>query len=108
VSNTYLVKNLSLNLLSVGQLCEFGLELHFSSKGCDVQDPQTCQLIGTSRKIRHLVELLSLYLPPQFMLLLHLSYTPINRFRGKSRIDNKLRSRLVKFTKFNLKETNIF
>lgn len=37
----HLVKNLSLNLLSVSQLCEFGLELHFSSKGCDVQEPQT-------------------------------------------------------------------
>jgi hypothetical protein len=30
MSDTYLVPNLSLNLLYVGQLCELGLELHFS------------------------------------------------------------------------------
>jgi hypothetical protein len=38
VSDTYFVPNISLNLLSVGQLCEFSLELHFSKLGCDVQD----------------------------------------------------------------------
>jgi hypothetical protein len=64
MSNTYLVPNLSLNLLSVGQLCELGLELHFSKRGCDVQDPQTGQLIGTACKIRHLFELSSLHLSP--------------------------------------------
>jgi hypothetical protein len=36
MSNTYLMPNLSLNLLSVGELCELGLELHFSKRGCDV------------------------------------------------------------------------
>jgi hypothetical protein len=36
MSDTYLVSNLSLNLLSVGQLCELGLELHFFKQGCDV------------------------------------------------------------------------
>jgi hypothetical protein len=64
MSDTYLVPNLSLNLLSVGQLCELGLELHFSKRGCDVQDPQTRQLIGTARKIGRLFELSSLHLPP--------------------------------------------
>jgi hypothetical protein len=64
MSDTYLVPNLSLNLLSVGQLCELGLELHFSKRGCDVHDPQTGQLIGTARKIGRLFELSSLHLPP--------------------------------------------
>jgi hypothetical protein len=64
MSDTYLMPNLSLNLLSVGQLCELGLELHFSKRGCDVQDPQTRQLIGTTRKIGRLFELSSLHFPP--------------------------------------------
>jgi hypothetical protein len=41
VSDIYLVPKLSLNLFSVGQLCELGLELKFSNKGVDVQDSQT-------------------------------------------------------------------
>ena len=57
VDNTYLVPQLSLNLFSVGQLCELGLELTFSNKGVDVQDPQTGQLIGTGRKIGRLFQL---------------------------------------------------
>jgi hypothetical protein len=40
VSNTYFVPYLPLNLLSVGQLYELGLELHFPKRGCDLQDPQ--------------------------------------------------------------------
>jgi hypothetical protein len=36
MSDTYLVPNLSLNLLSIGQLCELGLELHFPKRGCEV------------------------------------------------------------------------
>jgi hypothetical protein len=54
---------LSLNLLSVGQLCELGLELKFSNKGVDVQDPQTGQLIGTGRKIGRLFEIAFLQTP---------------------------------------------
>ena len=61
--DTLLVPNLSLNLLSAGQLCELSLELHFSKRGCDVQDPQTGQLIGTARKIGRLFGLSSLNLP---------------------------------------------
>jgi hypothetical protein len=63
ISDTCLVPNLSLNLLSVGQLCELGLELHFSKRGCDVQDSQTGHLIGTANKIGRLFELSSLNLP---------------------------------------------
>ena len=39
--NTFLVPKLSLNLISVGQLCDLGLDLHFSRTGCYIQDPQT-------------------------------------------------------------------
>jgi hypothetical protein len=63
IDDTYLVPNLSLNLLSVGQLCELGLELKFSNKGVDVQDPQTGQLIGTGRKIGRLFEIVFLQTP---------------------------------------------
>ena len=39
LSNTYLIPNLTLNLISVGQLCELGFDLWFGSFGCRVQDP---------------------------------------------------------------------
>jgi hypothetical protein len=67
VDNTYLVPQLSLNLLSVGQLCELGLELTFSNKDVDVQDPQTGQLIGTGRKIGHLFQLSFLQTPTHLL-----------------------------------------
>jgi hypothetical protein len=63
VDNTYLVPQLSLNLLSVSQLCELGLELTFSNRDVDVQDPQTGQLIGTGRKIGRLFQLSFLQTP---------------------------------------------
>ena len=33
------------NLVSVGQLCDLGLNVSFSPNGCQVQDPQTGQTI---------------------------------------------------------------
>ena len=39
--DTYFVPNLSLNLVSIGQLCDLGLDIIFTSSGCHVQDPQT-------------------------------------------------------------------
>ncbi|KAG6624674.1 hypothetical protein CIPAW_16G044700 [Carya illinoinensis] len=60
IDNTYLVPKLSLNLLSVGQLCELCLKLTFPNADVDVQNPQTGQLIGTYRKIGCLFELASL------------------------------------------------
>ncbi|GKV29674.1 hypothetical protein SLEP1_g38579 [Rubroshorea leprosula] len=48
--NALLVPKLSYNLLSVGQLCDFGLEVTFSAHGCRVQDPRTRQLLGIGRK----------------------------------------------------------
>uniref|UniRef100_A0A2N9I2A6 Reverse transcriptase Ty1/copia-type domain-containing protein n=1 Tax=Fagus sylvatica TaxID=28930 RepID=A0A2N9I2A6_FAGSY len=63
IPDTYLVPKLSLNLLSVGQLCELGLDLHFSNHGVDVQDPLTGKLLGTGRKIGRLFELCNLQIP---------------------------------------------
>jgi hypothetical protein len=60
IPDTYLVSKLSLNLLSVGQFCELGLDLHFSNRGVDVQDPLMGKLLGTGRKIGRLFELCNL------------------------------------------------
>ncbi|KAL4018546.1 hypothetical protein IC575_022144 [Cucumis melo] len=61
--HTYCVPNLTFNLVSVGQLCDLGLTVTFSPNGCQVQDPQTGQTIGTGRKVGRLFELLSLQVP---------------------------------------------
>lgn len=61
--DTYLILKLNFNLISVGQLCDLGYELTFSSSGCRVQDPQTGQLIGTGCKIGRLFELTQLHVP---------------------------------------------
>ncbi|KAJ1398972.1 Zinc finger, CCHC-type [Sesbania bispinosa] len=39
--DAYFVPNLTLNLISVGELCEKGLNVLFSPSGVQVQDPQT-------------------------------------------------------------------
>ena len=41
LSNTYLILNLTFNLISVGQLCELGFDLWFGSSGYRAQDPRT-------------------------------------------------------------------
>ena len=61
--DTYLIPKLRFNLVSVGQLCDLGYELTFSSSGCRVQDPRTGQLIGTGCKIGRLFELTKLHVP---------------------------------------------
>ena len=38
-SDTFHILKLSLNLLSVGQLCESGVDLLFTNHGVDLQDP---------------------------------------------------------------------
>uniref|UniRef100_A0A2N9FRD1 GAG-pre-integrase domain-containing protein n=1 Tax=Fagus sylvatica TaxID=28930 RepID=A0A2N9FRD1_FAGSY len=60
IPNIYLVPKLSINLLFVGQLYELVLDLHFSNRGVDVQDPLTGKLLGTGRKIRRLFALRTL------------------------------------------------
>ena len=61
VSDVFYVPKLHLNLLSVGQLTELGLNLFFSSRGCLVQDSWTRQIVGTVRKVGRLFELTSLH-----------------------------------------------
>uniref|UniRef100_A0A2N9HB54 Integrase catalytic domain-containing protein n=1 Tax=Fagus sylvatica TaxID=28930 RepID=A0A2N9HB54_FAGSY len=63
VSDVFCVPKLHLNLLSVGQLTELGLNLFFSSHGCLVQDSRTGQIVGTARKVGWLFELTSLHFP---------------------------------------------
>uniref|UniRef100_A0A2N9IVE1 Integrase catalytic domain-containing protein n=1 Tax=Fagus sylvatica TaxID=28930 RepID=A0A2N9IVE1_FAGSY len=63
LSDTYLIPNLTLNLISVGQLCELGYVLWFGSSGCRVQDPRTNQVLGTGRRVGRMFELTSLHLP---------------------------------------------
>ncbi|GAV72882.1 hypothetical protein CFOL_v3_16370 [Cephalotus follicularis] len=60
IPNTYLVPQLSLNLLSVGQLCDNGYDLLFSRHGCVIQDSQTGHRVGTGGKIGRMFELTSL------------------------------------------------
>jgi hypothetical protein len=61
VSNVFCVPKLHLNLLSVGQLTELGLNLFFFSRGCLVQDSRTGQIVGIARKVERLFELTSLH-----------------------------------------------
>uniref|UniRef100_A0A2N9HR29 Integrase catalytic domain-containing protein n=1 Tax=Fagus sylvatica TaxID=28930 RepID=A0A2N9HR29_FAGSY len=63
ISDVFCVPKLHLNLLSVGQLTELGLNLFFSSRGCLVQDSQTGQIVGSARKVGRLFELTSLHFP---------------------------------------------
>ena len=51
IPDTYLVPKLSLNLLSVGQLCELGLNLHFFNRGVNVQDLLTGKLLGQAVRL---------------------------------------------------------
>ncbi|KAH7845384.1 hypothetical protein Vadar_001385 [Vaccinium darrowii] len=64
LSDTYLILTLTLNLISVGQLCDLGLTITFSRTGCHVQDPQTGKILGIGRKTGRLFKLINLHLPP--------------------------------------------
>jgi hypothetical protein len=50
VLNVLFIPKLSMNLLSIGQLCEFGLTVMFNSSGCVVQDCLTGKEVGWGRK----------------------------------------------------------
>jgi len=65
--DTYYIPHLTLNLISVGQLCEQGLNVIFSSFGVQVQDPQTRQILGAGRRVGWLFELQSLHLPSKYV-----------------------------------------
>ena len=49
-SDVYHIPNLTLNLVSVGQLCDSGFSTIFSYSCCYVQDPHSKKLIGTGRR----------------------------------------------------------
>ncbi|GFS32293.1 hypothetical protein Acr_00g0021810 [Actinidia rufa] len=63
LSHTYYVPKLTINLVSVGQLCDLGLTILFSSTGCVVQDPRTGKTLGIGRRHGRLFQLVHLHLP---------------------------------------------
>ena len=65
LSDTFYIPKFSLNLLSVGQLCELGVDILFINHGVDVQDPQTGQMLRTSHKVGHMFEIHDLKIPSQ-------------------------------------------
>ena len=64
---TYHIPALTLNLISVGQLCELGLKVIFSGNGCLVQDPLTRQTLGIGRRHGRLFELIYLRIPSTYI-----------------------------------------
>lgn len=50
IPNTFLVPDLKCNLLSVGQLCNYGASFIFSSSGCIIED-STGHVVGRGRKV---------------------------------------------------------
>lgn len=65
VSEVLFIPKLSMNLLSVGQLCESGLTVTFNASGCVVQDCLTGKEIGRGRKDGRLYQLEELHVPVQ-------------------------------------------
>ena len=60
--NTYHVPNLNFNLASIGELCDLGLTVTFSSNGCQVQYPHMGKIVDMVCKVGRLFELTSLRL----------------------------------------------
>ena len=50
LSHVYHIPNLTLNLVFVAKLCDFGYVVSISSTSCFLQDPQSQKLIGTGCK----------------------------------------------------------
>ena len=65
LNDTFHIPKLSLNLLSVGQLCELGINLLFTNHDVDVQDPRTGQVLGIGCKVGHMFEVHDLKIPSQ-------------------------------------------
>ena len=76
LSDTFHIPKLSFNLLSVGQLCELGINLLFTNHGVDVQDPRTGQVLGTCRKVGHMFEVHDLKIPSQVVFAVATIVTP--------------------------------
>ena len=63
LSDVYCLHQLTLNLISISQLCDSGHIVHFSSTSCHVQDPHSKKLIGTGRREEGLYILEKLQVP---------------------------------------------
>ena len=63
LSDTFHIPKLSLNLLSVGQLCVLGVDILFTNHGVDVQDPRIGQVLETGCKVGHIFEVYNLKIP---------------------------------------------
>lgn len=59
----FYVPQLSLSLLSISQLSDFGFDVLFSSSGCVVQDQVSKKQIGTGHRVGDLYILESLHVP---------------------------------------------
>nr|CAD1817701.1 unnamed protein product [Ananas comosus var. bracteatus] len=66
--NTFLVPKLSMNLISIGQLCDLGLTVIFDSSDCIVQDRKTGKQVGTGRKVGRLFVVDNLHIPSWYLL----------------------------------------
>ena len=51
LSDTFHIPKLSFNLLSVGQLCELGVDLLFTNHGVDVQIPEWVKCLGQAVRL---------------------------------------------------------
>ena len=60
ISDIFHVLKVSLNLLSVDQLCELGVDVHFLSLGYFVQNPQRGEILRTGHRVGRQFELESL------------------------------------------------
>ena len=76
LSDTFHIPKLSFNLLSVGQLCELGINLLFTNHGVDVQDPRTGQVLGTGCKVGRMFEVHDLKIPSQVVSVAAITVTP--------------------------------
>ena len=76
LSDTFHILKLSLNLLSVGQLCKLGVDLLFTNHGVDVQVPRMGQVLGTSRKVGCMFVVHDLKIPSQVVYTATTTATP--------------------------------
>ena len=76
LSDTFHIPKLSLNLLSIGQLCELGIDLLFINHGVDVQDPRISQVLGTGRKVSRMFEVYDLKILLQVVFAVATTATP--------------------------------
>lgn len=56
-------QNLSIRLVLVSQLCDFGLKFIFTPSGCLVQDLKTNETLGIGHRVGRLFEVTCLRLP---------------------------------------------